>query len=149
MKIYIASSWKNKARCLEVTRFLRDHGHEVDCFCDPSTGRYSFHWSELVATEDELKDFDQFRFMNDARTDRAFLEDKRFLEWAEAVVLLLPSGKSAHLEGGFIRGAGKYLFVVGEFPPGEFELMYKLADGIFRYSDLNELLAALERKATK
>lgn len=146
MKIYIASSWKNQARCLEVAKLLRARGHEVDCFCDGSTGRYSFHWSEMVAREEDLASFDQFRFMRDPRSDRAFDEDFKFIQWAEACVLLLPSGKSAHLEGGYIKGSGRLLYILGDFPPGEFELMYKWADGVFRYDDdLADFLEALER----
>lgn len=139
MKIYIASSWKNKEECLSLAGLLRNEGHKVDCFCDTSTGRYSFHWSELVEREEDLADFDQVRFMADPRAERAFQEDKKWLDWAEAVVLLLPSNRSAHLEAGYIKGQGKLLYILGDFPPGEFEVMYGFADGIYRYTDRAEL----------
>ena len=139
MKIYVASSWKNKDLCLSLAAWLRSEGHEVDCFCDPSTGRYSFHWSELVEKEDDLAAFDQFKFMADPRTRRAFDEDKKWLDWAEAVVLLLPSGRSAHLEGGYAKGQGKRLYILGDFRPGEYEVMYGFADGVYRYMDRAEL----------
>ena len=134
MKIYIASSWKNEEQCLSLAGLLRNEGHKVDCFCDPSTGRYSFHWSELVKKEEDLATFDQFKFQEDPRTMRAFQEDKKWLDWSEAVVLLLPCGRSAHLEGGYAKGQGKLLYVLGDFPPGEFEVLYGFADGIFRYT---------------
>ena len=141
MKIYIASSWKLKDLCLSLARLLRDHGHEVDCFCDPSTGRYSFHWSELVEKEEDLEKFDQFAFMADPRSQRAFQEDKKWLDWAEGVVLVIPprGGRSSHLEAGYIKGRGRRLYVLGEFPPGEFEVMYGFADGTYRVNDRAEM----------
>ena len=139
MKIYLASSWKNKEECLSLAALLRSEGHEVDCFCDPSTGRYSFHWSEMVEREEDLATFDQFHFQADPRAENAFREDKRWLDWAEALVLLLPCNRSAHLEGGFAKGQGKRLYILGPFPPGEFEVMYGFADGIYRYTDRAEL----------
>lgn len=147
MKIYVASSWKNKYQCLLTARLLRMQGHEVDCFCDDSTGRYAFHWTEIAKKEEDLDKLDQFAFQADPRTQRAFAEDKKWLDWADAVVLLLPCNRSAHLEGGYIKGKGKKLYIVGDFSPGEIEVMYLLADGIYRYSDgsVQELYQALRR----
>ena len=148
MKLYIASSWKLEDLCLSLARLLRDHGHEVDCFCDPSTGRYSFHWSEMVEREEDLARFDQFAFQEDPRSVRAFDEDKKWLDWSEAVVLVLPfkGGRSSHLEAGYAKGQGKRLYVLGQFPPGEYEVMYGFADGIYRSTseaDMKRFLADL------
>jgi hypothetical protein len=133
MKLYVASTWKLKDLCLSLAKLLRDHGHEVDCFCDPSTGRYSL----LVEKEEDLEENDQFAFMADPRSQRAFQEDKKWLDWAEGVVLIIPpqGGRSSHLEAGYIKGRGKLLFALGKFPPGEFEVMYGFADGTYRITD--------------
>jgi hypothetical protein len=57
------------------------------------------------------------------------------------VVLILPSGKSSHLEAGYAKGCGKKLYIIGGFVKGEFETMYGFADGMF--TDIMELGAAL------
>jgi hypothetical protein len=61
-------------------------------------------------------------------------------------VLILPAGKSAHLEAGYTKGAGRKLFVwAAEGLRNEtFENMYHLADGIFDKKELNMLIAILK-----
>ncbi len=59
--------------------------------------------------------------------------------WADACVLVLPCGRSAHLEAGYFAGAGKPLLIL--LADGEPELMYKMASEI--YTELGELIADL------
>jgi hypothetical protein len=47
---------------------------------------------------------------------------------AEACVLCLPSGRSAHIEAGYFVGARKRLIVLTNGVRMEPELMYKMAD---------------------
>ena len=71
-----------------------------------------------------------------------FKADLEALEWADTCVLVLPSGRSAHTEAGWMAGAGRRVFVyIPEMQ--EPELMYKLFDGVF--GSLDELLDALKR----
>jgi hypothetical protein len=128
---------------LAVAEALRKEGHQVDAFCDPRSGRYVFHWSEFVKTPEELEQYDAVSFIADPRVQRAFEEDKGWLDWAEGVVLIVPSGRSAHLEAGYAKGKGMYLWIYGEFPRGEFDVMYGFADGLYRIDDAGQLLAAI------
>jgi nucleoside 2-deoxyribosyltransferase len=58
-----------------------------------------------------------------------FAADFKAMEWADACVLVLPCGRSAHVEAGWMKGAGKKVFAY--MPEAqEPELMYKLFDGI-------------------
>jgi hypothetical protein len=143
LKIYIASSWKNEKECKEIARGLRDDGHEVDCFCDESGGRFVFHWSELVKSEEDLKNFNAISFLADERTQKAFKEDKKWLDWADTVLLVLPAGNSAHLEAGYKKGQGGKLFIYGPFPKGQFDVMYGFADGLFSWADLELMRVTL------
>lgn len=125
MKIYIASSWKNEELVCEWADELRDLGYEVDAFCDPETGRFVFHYSEIG----DVKTLDAINFLQDERSQKAFYEDKKWLDWCECVLLVLPAGKSAHLEAGYAKGQGKCLLIYqDEFPKGEFDVMYGFAD---------------------
>lgn len=105
--------------------FLRCSGLEVDDFTDERSGRYNFRWFE-VGTVDKL---DAVAFLQDERVQKAFREDKQWLDWADAVLLILPAGRSAHLEAGYAKGRGKLLVIwQAAFPRGEFETMYGFAD---------------------
>ena len=140
MRIYIAISWKMAKTALDVSNILKEAGHEVDCFCDDSGGRYVFHFSEVG----DITKLNSINFLEDERSQKAFREDKKWLDWADAVVLLLPSGKSAHLEAGYAVGQGKKLYIVGDFPMGEFDVMYGFADGLYKWGDLTALIKHLE-----
>lgn len=141
MKIYIASSWKNADDVCIIADCLRVYGHEVDCFCDESTGRYVFHYSEINAYEN----LDAINFMQSEQAQKAFAEDKKWLDWADGVLLYLPAGRSAHLEAGYAAGQGKFLVIYQEvFPKGEFDVMYGFADLIT--DDFNAILEFLKDK---
>lgn len=140
MKLYIASSWKNAEWLKKLAETLKSHDHEVDLFCDDSSGRYVFHWSQFVEKEEDLADYDAKSFLDDPRVLRAFREDKGWLDWAEGVVLCVPSGRSAHLEAGYAAGQGKPVWVYGQFPKGEFDVMYGFAQGLYRGPELPKLL---------
>lgn len=137
MKIYLASSWKNAARVLEVKKILVEAGHEVDAFCDTSQlaeDRFVFNYDNGIDAKDVAR-MDAIDFLEDPRTQRAFAEDKKWLDWADCVVLILPAGNSSHLEAGYAKGKEKYLIILGGFPPGEVDVMYGFADVLVRNED--------------
>ncbi len=143
MKIYIASSWKNQEAVFWLANSLENYGFEVDAFCRSTDKRFAFHWSEMVDDEIDLLKYDALSFLNDAKVQRAYNEDKKWLDWADTVIMLMPCGRSSHLEGGYGKGQGKHLFLFGEFPKGEFDVMYALADGLFRTNEFEVLLNKL------
>ncbi len=138
MKIYIASSWKNENVCIEAAKRLRNNGHEVDCFCDTSTGRFVFSFAQLP----DISIHDGISIMDTEEVKKAFLEDKKWIDWADVLIVILPCGKSAHLEAGYAKGTGKKLYFVGEFQKGEFDVMYGFADGLYR--TLYEVIKCLD-----
>lgn len=145
MRIYIASSWKNQKRVLMLAERLEQEGFEVDAFCRATDKRYSFHWSEFVDDEAELLNYDALSFLNDPRVQRAFREDKSWLDWSDIVIMVMPCGHSSHLEAGYAKGQGKRLYIFGDFPKGEFDVMYGFADGMFRSEELTKLVEVLSQ----
>lgn len=143
MRIYLASSWKNQQAVLNLADCLEKEGFEVDAFCRATDNRYSFHWSELVDSEDDLANYDAIDMLSDSRTQRAFKEDKKWLDWADCVIMMLPCGRSSHLEAGYGKGQGKLLYIYGYMPKGEFDVMYGLADGLFKSEDLSAMIRGL------
>lgn len=144
MRIYLASSWKNQKIVLTLAERLEAEGLEVDAFCRATDKRFAFHWSEFVDDEIELLNYDAISFIGDPKVQRAFKEDKSWLDWAEVVVMVMPCGRSSHLEAGYAKGRGKLLYIYGEFPKGEFDVMYGFADGLYRAEQYQELVRAIK-----
>ncbi|MDR0413200.1 MAG: hypothetical protein LBH61_05315 [Dysgonamonadaceae bacterium] len=131
-KIYVASSWRNQYQG-EVVRFLRENGHEVYDFKFPK-GKEGFQWSKI----DENWQYwttEQFRqAINHPIAEEGFKSDFDAMKWADICVLVLPCGRSAHSEAGWMKGAGKKV-IVYQIWEQEPELMYKLFDGVCSMGD--------------
>lgn len=126
-KIYVASSWRNLYQP-EVVRFLREQGHEVYDFRHPE-GRTGFQWSEI---DENWQKWAVSRYRTALEHPIAcagFKSDFDAMQWADVCVLVLPCGRSAHSEAGWMKGAGKKVIVYQPCDE-EPELMYKLFDGI-------------------
>ena len=139
MKLYVASSWRN-LRQPKIVAALREAGHEVYDFRHPKAGDDGFHWSEV---DGGWRQWTPARFRTALQhpiAQAGFTSDFSAMKWADAGVLLLPCGRSAHLEAGYFVGAGKPLLILAEELP-EPELMYLMAEGIC--IDVEELLIRL------
>ena len=53
--------------------------------------------------------------------------DKKHLDEADAGVLVLPAGKSGHLEAGYLIGQGKPVYILLQREPERFDVMYNFA----------------------
>ena len=138
-RIYVASSWRNRFYPA-VVEALRGDGHEVYDFRNPPHGGNGFRWTDI--DEKALNwSFEEYaQGLHHPKAERQYKADLEALEWADTCVLVLPSGRSAHTEAGWMAGAGRRVFVyIPEMQ--EPELMYKLFDGVF--GSLDELLDAL------
>ena len=71
-----------------------------------------------------------------------FRFDKTHLDRAEAGVLVMPAGKSGHLELGYLVGQGKPTYVLMPGEPDRWDVMYRFTRGV--YTSLDELLSALQ-----
>jgi len=84
MKFYVASSWRNKLQP-GIVELLRAEGHEVFDFKEQR------QWTGKTIHRDSV----------------IYERDYEAMQWADAFVLVLPCGKSAHLELGWAVGQGK------------------------------------------
>lgn len=73
-----------------------------------------------------------------------FLFDKSHLDLSDAAVLVLPAGKSAHLEMGYMRGCEKPVFILIAGDVGRYEVMPNFASAVCQ--NQQELLEALEKE---
>lgn len=148
MKIYLASSWKMKQTVNSMAKILTDEGHEVDSFCSNDDARVSFDWDELTEImENEGINIDTMNaidMMGHWRVREAFEEDKKWIDWADVLIMLMPCGRSSHIKAGYAVGKGKKLYIIGGFEKGEFDTMYGFADGMYDYDDIRHLLDSLK-----
>ena len=127
-KIYVASSWRNKYQP-EVVAALRKAGHEVYDFRDPKDNPGGFHWADVDENWQEWQPEEYIRNLTHPVAEKGFKADLDAMLWADTCVLVLPCGRSAHAEAGWMAGAGKR--VIAYIPEMvEPELMYKLFDKV-------------------
>lgn len=147
-RIYVASSWRNP-HYPEVVRALRDAGHDVYDFRENA-----FRWSELGLGE-TCGPGALARGLDDPRAREHFKLDSTAMESADTCVLVLPAGRSAHLEAGWFAGRDRSLVgfttTVLVYAPGVDitpELMYLLAGepSDWLVTDLAYLVHLLEHR---
>ncbi|MDP3767229.1 MAG: hypothetical protein Q8S13_04380 [Dehalococcoidia bacterium] len=146
MRIYVASSWRNERQPVVVAA-LREAGHDVYDFHNPREGDTGFSWRQITPEPRPWSPRLTVDVLDHPVAVRGFGLDHAAMEWADACVMVLPCGKSAHLELGWFCGAGKLAIVLME-QPDEPELMYRevyATDGMIAIS----VAEVLGRLATK
>jgi hypothetical protein len=141
LKCYVASSW----RCLlqpAVVSMLRNAGVDVYDFKNPAPGEDDFRWTEIDGGW-QAWDREAYRkALKHPVAEKGFKNDFDAMKWADFCVLVLPCGRSAHLEAGYFVGAGKPLVILILDDEQEPELMYKMASHVC--TSVNELFDAVE-----
>lgn len=158
MRIYVASSWRNEARQQATVIALRAQGHDVYDFRNPEPGDHGFGWHQCAtngedpgAFRDMMRDPGFFRdeVLSHPVARAGFEKDMGALRAADVVVIVLPCGRSAHLELGWAAGSGRTTIVYLDDPMSEPELMYlacthivtTLAEVVDRVEDLRRSAA--------
>ncbi len=124
--IYVASSWKNpffegvvdrlRAEGFAVYDFKRDEGAQ-------------FHWSEAGVSSSGSTLREYLAGLAHARARQGFRSDFTALEMCTTCVLVLPCGRSAHLELGWACGRGKHTAVLFDDSANVTpELMYAMVE---------------------
>lgn len=126
--VYVASSW----RCpMQPAVIATLRAAKIDCydFRNPPNGT-GFSWKEVTGDDyiDGPATVDSYLEMIDhQRAADGFESDFNAMQKADAFVLVLPCGRSAHLELGWAVGQGKHTAILLE-DPLEPELMYRMVD---------------------
>lgn len=122
MKVYVAASWRTPQQP-DVVIALREAGHDVYDF-----RHEGFGWKEL---DPNWESWDLATYLKHLRTSpralQGYTRDMEALAAADACVLVLPSGRSAHLEFGYAIGRGKISMVLFLEQPVVPDLMYMAA----------------------
>lgn len=127
-KIYVASSWRNNHQ-QGVVKLLRKLGHEVYDFKNPPHGNSGFAWSDIDPNWLNWTPEQYLKALEHPLALKGFNSDFDGMKWADTCVMVLPCGRSANTEAGWMKGAGKQVFVY-QPEKQEPELMYKIYDEI-------------------
>lgn len=135
-KVYVIGSLRNP-KIPHIGKTIRDAGFDV--FDD---------WHSVgPECDDKWKDYEAVRgrtyleALNGHHASNAFGFDLMHLLSSRIGILALPAGKSGHMEFGMFchrPGRAGYVLFEEEPAPDRFDLMYKLADGLF--FDLDKLV---------
>ena len=137
MKIYLIGSLRNPEVPV-LGNELRAEGYEV--------------FDDWFAAGPEADDYWQQYEQNRGHTytealaglaaGHVFEFDREHLFEANVGILMLPAGKSGHLELGILIGQNKRTYILLDGEPERFDVMYRFATGVF--TDKSALFSALK-----
>lgn len=135
-KIYLIGSLRNP-EVPKLAIYLRSLGFEVfdDWFAAGPIADDS--WQEYEKGKGSTYD----QALKGLACNHVFDFDHKHLDLSDIAVLVLPAGKSGHLELGYCIGKGKPGFILFDKEPERWDAMYRFADGVFfKQEDLAEAL---------
>lgn len=138
MRIYVASSWHNGVQP-DVVRGLRVAGFSVYDFRNPTDGNTGFAWTDIDPEWRSWTAEQMVEGLSDPVAQDGFWLDFGAMRGCDACVLLLPCGRSAHLEAGYFIGAGKPVHIL--LHGGDPELMYLMTTKL--HTDIGSVIEAL------
>lgn len=147
MKIYVASSWHNFFQPA-IVHALRECGHEVYDFRHPVPDNTGFRWSDIDPNWQKWT-AQQYRAALDHPIARdGYGHDITALRGCDAVVFVLPCGRSASWEFGYAMGQGKRGYVL-QLEAQEPELMFREATILTTMDELVDAFALPGSRAWK
>jgi hypothetical protein len=125
--LYIASSWRNVIQPGVVATF-RSLGFDVYDFKNPPN-RTGFSWREVDPDWKGWTTEAYIKALESPAAKQGYESDWNAMVAADGCVLVLPCGRSAHIEAGYFVGAKKtlHIYIPEQQEP---ELMYKMATSI-------------------
>lgn len=135
--VYLIGSLRNDSIPLVGNR-LRESGYEA----------FDDWYGAGPEADDKWQEYENLRGRGykEALAGRAaqtvFHFDKENLDRCDAGVLVLPAGKSGHIEFGYMAGRGKPAYVLFDKVPERYDVMYNFATDIF--FSVDELLEGLK-----
>ena len=141
MKVYLIGSLRNP-EIPDHAKAIRELGFDVfdDWFAaGPEADDYWKKYEEARGNsyEQALKGY---------AAKHVFSFDKHHIDEADIGILILPAGRSGHLELGYMAGQGAATYILHD-DPERWDCMYQFADGVFFKKE--DLLAELQQLAAQ
>lgn len=129
MKVYVASSFNNFNLVRQIGVLLRERGIDTYVFCDETAPAYKY--SREIRASSLKNSWNFISALQVPHTQQIYIHNVNELLTSDLVLLVLPCGKSSHIEAGFIKGQGKYVVVIGDTVAGDWDAMYHMFDRFF------------------
>lgn len=127
MKVYLIGSLRNPDVRL-VARELRAAGFDVFDQWHAAGERADDEWQRYFQEDGATME----EAIYSPFVTHVFEFDKQWLDWADAAVLMLPAGRSGHLELGYMIGKGKFGIIYMGAEDERWDAMYRFAHAIVR-----------------
>lgn len=135
-RIYIMGSLRNPM-IPQVGNALRAEGHFA----------FDDWWGAGKRADDAWRVYEKIRgrsyreALKGIAANHVFNLDKCYLDYCDTGVLVMPAGKSAHTELGYLIGQGKRGYVLFDKEPKRYDVMTLFANGVF--FDVKDLVEEL------
>ena len=134
---FIAGRTRNREEILSICDIFDKYNISYYCFLktDASMGGYT---KNNNSTEEQMKEFEQMDLKSDVVLN-IFNEDLDNEKASKNLLLVLPAGKSGHIEAGIAYGMGKKCYAIGEYDATD--SLYNIFENIFNSKkELEEFL---------
>ncbi len=145
MKVYIASSYKTEKVVKLLGEILREMGHDTYVFCDVNEPACKVSMAVRSLTESQL--WDAKEALSKKPVQEIYVYDMAKLKPADCVLLVLPCGKSSHIEAGYKKGQGKSVVVYGATSSGDWDTMYLMFDAFFTTEETKQMFAWFKERS--
>lgn len=127
---FISSRWRNRDQVLDLASRIRAKGQTVYCFIEQENnpGKATDDPEQVMAKFESI-----INWHLDPLVKKIFKRDLAGLKAAKCIVVLLPGGKSTHIEAGIAYGLRKKLILIGE--QKETESTYLIFNKIYKTPD--------------
>jgi len=138
MKIYVAGSFANAEKIRMIAHRLREAGLTCYVFCDKGEPTEALSRQLRQNYDTSLLKPNTALRMDTVRAIGKL--NMTALDECDGAVVVLPSGKSAHMEAGYMIGKGRPVWIYGPMTRGEFDAMYVMVNGIYDEHEFKELV---------
>jgi hypothetical protein len=106
---FVSGRWRNRDNVLRLARRIRKKGYKVYCFLEAP------HATHRVKNDPgkDMEDFEKLDWRSDKYVREVFENDMKGEKNSNNFVMLLPAGKSCHIEAGVAYGLGKKCILIG------------------------------------
>src|ERR1017187_7550756 len=136
--IYVASSWTNVLQ-QALVGCLRALKLNVYDFRNPGLNEAGFKWEDVDPNWRKWTPAEWRSGLDHDAAKRGFERDKAAMDRAECCILVLPCGRSAHLEAGYMAAQCKPVFTLALGPEGADLMVLLLGPSTHLCTTMNEL----------
>ena len=137
-EFFIAGKTRNKDNILKICDLFDKYNISYYCFLknEDTMGSYG---EEGQSEEEKMKAFESLGLKSDVVMN-IFKQDLDNEKASKNLLLVLPAGKSGHIESGIAYGMGKKCYAIGEFDATD--SLYNIFETIFKdEEELDKFLA--------